>query len=324
MTETLSKMILEALLKTRRHLDSGAVDDIESFVLGQMCDDGGFHGRHKKSDLYYSSFAIAILTAMGTDFPADRTRKYLAGFYDDENLDFVHLTCLERCLSLMELQRILHKTPWNAHGKLLRLIELLPNRMKTLAVPETTNILQKINRFGSKDGTFNKEMKDSPVGTVYDTFLAMLAHQDAGLMVSNGNQIVESIKKLRLADGSYGNAPSIPSGTTTVTAAALIILSQLGDGIDHGAVRWLMDRIHPRGGFTANPQTTIADLLSTSTALLALKTVSSDISGLKSKCLEFTDLLWSSNGGFFASIMDQMPDCEYTFYGLLTIGTLMD
>jgi geranylgeranyl transferase type-2 subunit beta len=64
----------------------------------------------------------------------------------------------------------------------------------------------------------------------------------------------------------------------------------------------------------------VADVLSTATSLLALGIVGTADDGIKGKAVEFVNLHWHDAGGFFGSIADQIPDVEYTFYGLLTIG----
>jgi hypothetical protein len=45
-------------------------------------------------------------------------------------------------------------------------------------------------------------------------------------------------------------------------------------------------------------------------------------SAVKEKCLDFLDGLWSPEGGFAPSWADEVLDCEYTYYGLLSLGHL--
>ena len=40
--------------------------------------------------------------------------------------------------------------------------------------------------------------------------------------------------------------------------------------------------------------------------------------------LNFIETVWHKKGGFTASLIDTIPDCEYTYYGLLSLGHLAD
>ena len=84
------------------------------------------------------------------------------------------------------------------------------------------------------------------------------------------DKLLESLRRLRAADGSYANFPGLPSGTTTATAAAVLVMRQLNANADRDAGMWLLDRCHARGGFFASRSTPVPDLLSTATALHAL------------------------------------------------------
>jgi len=65
----------------------------------------------------------------------------------------------------------------------------------------------------------------------------------------------------------------------------------------------------------------MSDLLSTAVALYALRLASVELGDLREACLDFVDSLWSP-GGFHGCVADRTPDCEYTFYGLLALGSL--
>jgi hypothetical protein len=80
---------------------------------------------------------------------------------------------------------------------------------------------------------------------------------------------------------------------------------------------------YKNGSFQAFRNTFQGDMLSTGVALYALRFVNSDMSLIKPDCLAFIDLLYS-DGGFCATVSDPVPDVEYTFYGLLALGSLSD
>ena len=76
---------------------------IEQFVRSRQRDDGGFAGREARSDLYYTTFAIDGLTALQVELPEEPLRGYLESFGIGKGLDFVHLCCLARNWSAIEM-----------------------------------------------------------------------------------------------------------------------------------------------------------------------------------------------------------------------------
>ncbi len=77
------------------------------------------------------------------------------------------------------------------------------------------------------------------------------------------------------------------------------------------------------GGFKATEAVPVPDLLSTAVALYALDFVGYDLRRIKPECLTFTDSLFTE-GGFGSNYLDPEPDIEYTFYGMLALGSLAD
>lgn len=106
----------------------------------------------------------------------------------------------------------------------------------------------------------------------------------------------------------------------TVMAAELILCSLTRKPIDVITKR-LLSFNRPNGGFVALEKTRIEDLLSTGVALYALNYVKTDLRLIKPECLSYIDSLYL-NGGFRAMELDPETDIEYTFYGLLALGSL--
>ena len=77
------------------------------------------------------------------------------------------------------------------------------------------------------------------------------------------------------------------------------------------------------GGFVALQKSLVSDLLSTAVALYALRFVDADMKEIKPDCINFIDGLYL-NGGFRATNLDFDIDIEYTFYGLLALGAMVD
>jgi prenyltransferase beta subunit len=264
------------------------------FLHDRINSDGGFQDRAGTSDLYYTVFGLDALVALQADLPVERTAAYLAGFGDGDGLDFVHLACLARAWATIRPRRD--------------------------DVPVET-LLARIETFRSADGGY-AQAPGASHGSVYAAFLGLGAYEDLGRQPPDASVILKSIQRLRARDGSYANQPGLDSGTTTTTAAAVMLLRHLEAAVDRQLGMWLLDRCHTRGGFFASPGTPVPDLLSTATALHALSAMRVPIGGLQEPCLDFVDSLWTNRGGFHGSWVDDSLDCEYTYYGLLALGHL--
>jgi prenyltransferase beta subunit len=162
--------------------------------------------------------------------------------------------------------------------------------------------------------------------------------------------------------GGFANESELPFAMTPSTAAAIVVLKQIGLADGAGSVAaaadWLLARIGSDGGFAVfdgGP----SDLLSTATALHALSVVKmrretgtdtgavvvpgvcprfpekvgaetrTDTDNINNvgvsprfSCRDYVQSLRTPNGGFCGGICDRVSDCEYTFYGLLAMGHL--
>ena len=97
---TITRQMLGAARRARTVLGSDAADRLVEFVRARGAGDGGFVGRHSRSDLYYTTFALQCLAAMDAPSSDDCRGEYLAAFGAGEGLDLVHLGCLARCWAL--------------------------------------------------------------------------------------------------------------------------------------------------------------------------------------------------------------------------------
>ncbi len=111
-----------------------------------------------------------------------------------------------------------------------------------------------------------------------------------------------------------------PADPTTNLAAAVV----LNQKTDNAARAALMERFCPAGGFRPTRAEGHPDLLSTATALFALKIMNYDMEPVRQPCFEFIESLWRDSGGFAGHAADQFEDSEYTYYALLSIGCLME
>lgn len=106
----------------------------------------------------------------------------------------------------------------------------------------------------------------------------------------------------------------------SVTAADLFLCALTRKPIDE-LRKQLLSFGRPNGGFAALDSIKIPDLLSTGVALYALNYVKADLRLIKPECLSFVDSLYL-DGGFRAMEPDIETDIEYTFYGILALGSL--
>jgi prenyltransferase beta subunit len=277
-----------------RHLDSAA-ERIESFLRENFHEDGGGIDRAGESDLYYTVFTLEGLVALQAELPVDNTVRYLSKFGDGADLDLVHLTCLARCWAAMPRDSV------DAETKSL--------------------MARNLERFRSTDGGFHSE-PGAENGTAYHGFLGLGAYQDLGLECPNVAALADSVERLRSSDGAFAKIPGQTVGSTTVSAAAVTMLRQLGRSAPAEVGPWLLERVHPEGGgFLAAPQAPFPDLLSTATALHALSGMQVDFEAVREPCLDFLDSLWTGKA-FCGHWADDVTDSEYTFYALLALGHL--
>src|SRR4051812_42554394 len=126
-------------------------DLVRSFVGSQLQTDGGFAGPGGSSDLYYTVFALQTLVALQADIPAADVRRFLTQYESGAALDFVHLTCLARCWSM------------------------LPS--PALDAAAIAALLSRLEAHRSADGGYHSR-RGAPHGSAYDAFLALGAYQD--------------------------------------------------------------------------------------------------------------------------------------------------
>jgi hypothetical protein len=272
-----------------------SADLVRRFLTGCLNDQGAGLDRDGCPDLYYTIFAVAGLQALDEEVPHERIRGYLRGFGAGEGLDFVHVGALARC--------------WAAVGGMEQ--------------SRAQSVLERLETFRARDGGYDAE-PGSLHGNAYGCFVALGAYQDLGGQLPDALRLVHCLKHLETPDGAWGNAPGLPLGSTNATAAAVVLLHQLGMPVSPGVGAWLRGQAHPQGGFLAMPKAPFPDLLSTATTLHALACLDEPLREQeKERGLEFLDSLWTADGGFHGHWADDCLDAEYTFYGLLALGHLV-
>lgn len=111
------------------------------------------------------------------------------------------------------------------------------------------------------------------------------------------------------------------TGHPCPVVAATAVLDGMTGNKNPDAVKALKSFYRGNGGFAALQAAPSEDLLSTGVALYALYFLDADLREIKPDCLIFVDDLYD-NGGFRATSSDFITDVEYTFYGLLALGSM--
>jgi hypothetical protein len=147
--------------------------------------------------------------------------------------------------------------------------------------------------------------------TAYNAFISLLA-----CYYQKDYQSLFLIKK-QLA--GLQTKDSLPSPVI----AALLVLQKSFRKPVNDIKQKLLSYYCEGGGFKATYSASIPDLLSTAVVLYALNYAGHDMRLIKPDCLGFVESLYS-DGGFSGNYIDTDPDIEYTFYGLLALGSLAD
>ena len=110
---------------------------------------------------------------------------------------------------------------------------------------------------------------------------------------------------------------NIPCSTL---ASVLLIKEHSNIECKHEQMK-LLEYFREGSGFSALTSLETGDLLSTAVALFALRESNFDLRVIAPECLGFIEKNYYS-GAFLAGNGDNIADLEYTFYGLLALGSL--
>lgn len=286
---SLAHALRERLAFAARTISPAARQELVAFLHAQKTADGGYRGRGDGSDLYYTSFALAALSALGEPDESASVRAYLHAFLRRGTKTLVDHVCLLRSLHLV--------CPDNAELPALR---------------------ARLEEYRSADGGY------APVAgarrtTAYAPYLVLLGYEQE--LAPDAQRIRPAVCALRAQDGGYGNDDAA-AGSAPATAAGLLLELAFGC-TPHQITLHFLRGLYAGGGWLAVPGAPVADLLSTATVLHALRSAGADMSDVRAASLAFVEARWDAGGGFCAHALDTRPDCEYTFYGLLALGSLL-
>jgi prenyltransferase beta subunit len=268
-----------------------SADLVAAFVHGQWNADGGVRDRAGASDLYYAVFGLECLQALQRPTPGSMV-DWLRRFADGATLDFVHRCCLARAWAIVDRE----------------------------AAP--AGLVEGVLAHRSRDGGFAQRMGEE-IGNAYAAYLGLGALQDLGAALPPAVEVLASIEACRSRDGGYANHPGGAMGSTPTTVAAVFVRHVYDARPEPALGDWLDAQRHGHGGFRANPQAPIPDLLSTATALHALACLGrAPAAEQVERDLDYLDTLWTNTGAFHGHWAEDVLDVEYTYYGLLALGHL--
>lgn len=275
-------------------LDEQEQTEVFQFLKSQQNADGGFKDRGGRSDLYYSLFGMMLLKAWGLGHGAE----LVEGQPVTRNSQLI--TEPKEMLKRFIQRQSSNEVPGFIEQCCLALLqkELKINRFSR------TKTLAKLTRsFWKEQYSINLSYRSFVLFLTLDAVLPFrgLLQQLSGKMLS------------RIEVNEHSPCSEI--------AAKVFLLKILGkDGSEEQQL--LISFVSESSGFRAFQHLEQADMLSTAVALFALKNAGCDLRLLTPGCLDFIQQNFI-NGAFLSGDGDQTTDLEYTFYGLLALGTLI-
>jgi geranylgeranyl transferase type-2 subunit beta len=260
--------------------------------------DGGFAGRRGAADLYYTDFGVRLITLLTPDCNTfDSIARWVTGHQASP-------TTIIESFSLLNIERMLRRCG--------------------VEMPAAgDSVVSTLERQQLADGGFAR-----PGGSdvsAYNTFLAALCCEMIGISFPHSEGSISALRGLKRADGGYLETSGQSISQTNATTAAVACLTMLGglaEADGESAAGFLAQMQSPDGGFLAQPTAPEGDLLSTFTSIVALFGLNAlDRIDLPAVA-RFAGLLADRSGGFRASLSDDEPDIEYTYYGVGTLALL--
>jgi len=325
------RQMIDLLRNAFALLDEQGRVEVLQFILSQQNPDGGFQDRGRKSDLYYSLFGGLILKAIEKE--QVKSQKYqdtsIKAKYSETNTR--NPKPETRNSSAIQDSQPATRNSQLVTESILKLSQFI-TRHSTLEVPGFIErcclvLLQKELKTGrssqikallSLGKSFWKEHHS--INLSYRSFVLFLT-LDAIFPCLAGRRAFQGIIKRAAKSMLARTMPDANSPCSEV--AATVFLHKLMDQNGSEGQELLKSFAFESGGFKAFSHLQQADMLSTAVALYALNYAGCDLRLLKSACLDFIQSNFS-DGAFLSGDGDQTRDMEYTFYGLLAVGVLVN
>ena len=297
--------VLDALLADGLRALGDAFGRLQSAYAQQLqLPDGGFPGCQGGSDLYYTDFALRVLTLTA---PPPTTLARAAQYLSRTRAE---PRSVVECFSWLNSRRLL--APAGLEVPLAR-----------------DGLVAAIARQALPTGGF--AMPGGTVANAYQTFIAALCLEMLGEEFPSRGEAVAEIARLQTTDGGFRNQSGEGLAQTSATAAGLGFLTlheansqqaALSPDGAQAACAFLVSMQNVDGGLLAHPQAPGSDLLSTFTGLLSLALLDAH-GALNLPALgRFVRGCASATGGFGAFPGDDGADLEYMYYGVGCVALL--
>lgn len=319
----INEEILQALERSKSQLSDEGIDFIKEFIVSQIHTNGGFIDRSGNPDPYYSVFGYSLTYVFDINLDVDKHIEFLRVWEKNNKIDFVHAVSLLRCHYILNAIKL--RTSQKILSKGIEKISFLKNKIvKRVAESFQTEfsfLFDIVESYKSEDNGYNHFNCSEKNATTYANFLALGLYTDINIEKIPIDKLYQSIKPLEKENGSFVNEVSSTNGVTSSTSAGIILKYLAGENVDKN-INWLKQKQNSFGGFSAAENISLADLLSTATALTTIRFCGSEALVSSESAEEFIISHWDDDGGFFGSLADMKSDCEYTYYGLLALGLI--
>ncbi|HNX55539.1 MAG TPA: prenyltransferase/squalene oxidase repeat-containing protein [Prolixibacteraceae bacterium] len=300
--------LVSLLRKALDVLDKQGQTEVFQFLKSQQNADGGFKDRGGRSDLYYSLFGMLLLRAIESEVRSQKSEVEKA----KSGGAFPELVGGNSPLGTWNLEletKLKYFVERQSSSQVPGFIEqcclaLLQKELRINRISRTKTLLKLTRSFWKERYSINLSYRSFVLFLTLDAVLPFreLLQRFSGKMLS------------RVEVNEHSPCSEI--------AAKVFLLKMLGkDGSDEQQL--LVPFASESGGFRAFQHLKQSDMLSTAVALFALQFAGYDLRLLKPASLDFIQQNYL-NGAFLSGDGDQTTDLEYTFYGLLALGTLAD
>ncbi|OCW95888.1 hypothetical protein A9168_00965 [Macellibacteroides sp. HH-ZS] len=290
MKDSLSIKLLNTLQKGKKKLSEEALLRMADFVNSQRTDKDSFMNKSGREDIYYTFFGWMLSYVLGVPLDTKKMTAYLAR-QDMEQMDLIHYAACMRCRLILTLME----------GSIFRLL------------------LKRISSVQVKPLSEFKGVPHNDLLSPYSQYIWLSLLEDTGHSVNNKEAVLDSLSEYHVEGGGFANVSGSVRATTNATVAALAVRGALANYSKNEDILYLKGIQEKTGGFSATIGSPLPDLLSTATSLFMLKCY--EIKPAFSPS-HFIEAHWLDTGGFSATLLEENSDVEYTFYGLLALGTV--
>jgi len=275
-------------------LDEQGQTEVFQFLKSQQNADGGFKDRGGRSDLYYSLFGMLLLEAWGSGHWAEPVEGQPVTRNSQPATEIkAKLVQFIQSQSSKEIPGFIEQC----------CLALLQKELRMNRISRTKTLLKLTRSSWKERYSINLSYRSFVLFLTLDAVLPFrgLIKRFSGKMLS------------RVEVNEHSPCSEI---------AAKVFLLKMLDKNGSDEQQLLMSFSSKSGGFRAFQHLEQADMLSTAVTLFALKNAGCDLRLLTPGCLDFIRQNFN-NGAFLSGDGDQTTtDLEYTFYGLLALGTL--